>query len=282
MKRKNILRSAKWLFAVLPGVLLAQAPDAATIIRKSLARDLLDFERARHYTFTEDTKTTKVDGKGRPSSIETQTSEIFFLYGEPYERVVKKDGKPLRASEEKKEQEKLDKLTRDREKETSAERQRRLAKYEKRRQEFRIFRQEIGKAYDFTVRGSEVINGRDTWVINAEPRAGYKGINSQSRMLPKMRGVIWVDQTDYHWVKVEGETLDTISFGLFLARLARGAKMSFESTRVNDEVWLPKRIHVTFDARLALLKSMRGSVEQTIGNYRKFQTESRITAVSEK
>lgn len=276
------MRSAKWLFTLLPAVLASQTPDAPEIIRKSLERDLLDFERARHYTFREHTVTTKVDGKGRPSSVESQTSDIFFLYGEPYERVVKKNGKPLSPGDEKKEREKLDKLTRDREKETPGEREKRLAKYEKRRQEFRMFRQEIGKAYNFTVRGSELIHGRDAWVINAEPRAGYKGINSQSRMLPKMRGVLWVDKADHHWVKVECETLDTISFGLFLARLAKGARISFESTRVNDEVWLPKRIHVAFDARLALLKSMRGTVEQTMSNYRKFQTESRITAFGEK
>lgn len=70
------MRSARRLLAVLPCVLVAQTPDTATIIRKSLERDLLDFDRARNYTFTEHTLTTKVVRKGRPTSVESQTSEI--------------------------------------------------------------------------------------------------------------------------------------------------------------------------------------------------------------
>lgn len=77
-------------------------------------------------------------------------------------------------------------------------------------------------------------------------------------------------------MKVEAEALDSISIGLFLVRLQKGARLTIEQTRVNDEVWLPKRVTVALAARILLLKSFRAEVEATFMNYRKFQSESRL------
>src|ERR1035441_6367699 len=43
-----------------------------------------------------------------------------------------------------------------------------------------------------------------------------------------------------------------VSWGLFVARLSKGARLDVQMTRVNDEVWLPKRIEAKVSARLAL------------------------------
>ena len=78
-----------------------------------------------------------------------------------------------------------------------------------------------------------------------------------------------------------GEVIDTISFGWFVARLGKGARLRFEQVRVNQEVWLPSHIGVAASARVALLK--RYSVEQdiTYKRYRKFQADSRIVSTQE-
>jgi hypothetical protein len=52
--------------------------------------------------------------------------------------------------------------------------------------------------------------------------------------------------------------------------------MTFEQTRVNDEVWLPKRVAIALAARVLLLKTFRAEVEATYRDYRKFQSESRL------
>jgi hypothetical protein len=96
-----------------------------------------------------------------------------------------------------------------------------------------------------------------------------------------MRGTLYIDQQDYQWARVEGEALETISFGLFLARLAKGSRMSLELTKVNDEVWLPKRVMVAASVRLGGVKKVTADVESTYSDYRKFRTESRVTSVEE-
>jgi len=71
------------------------------------------------------------------------------------------------------------------------------------------------------------------------------------------------------WKKVDVITTDTISFGLFLARVHKGTHIVFEATRVNEEVWLPKHVVFHIDVRLALLKNFNQDVEQTFRDYKK-------------
>ena len=78
----------------------------------------------------------------------------------------------------------------------------------------------------------------------------------------------------------EAEVTDNISWGLFVARLSKGARLDFQMTRVNDEVWLPKHIQAQASARLALVKKYRIEADTTFSNYRKFQVESRVVAAT--
>ncbi len=70
--------------------------------------------------------------------------------------------------------------------------------------------------------------------------------------------------------------LNTISVDLGLLRIAPGSSLHFEQTRVNDEIWLPSRMLVRFQARLALIKVLRGEYDIRYSNYRKFQSDSKI------
>jgi hypothetical protein len=54
-----------------------------------------------------------------------------------------------------------------------------------------------------------------------------------------------------------------------------------ELTRVNDEVWLPKRVQAHVDLRLVLFKNYDEDVEQVYRDYKKFRTDTKITVVGE-
>jgi len=61
-------------------------------------------------------------------------------------------------------------------------------------------------------------------------------------------------------------------------QLRRGARIRFDETRVNDEVWLPRHISVAASARLGIFKKLRVQEDTTYKNFRKFQTDSRLLA----
>jgi hypothetical protein len=89
---------------------------------------------------------------------------------------------------------------------------------------------------------------------------------------------MWIDKTDYQWVKVEAQAIDNISFGLFLVRLNAGSRLLFEQTKVNNDIWLPRRLYLNGSGRIALLKRVARDDEITWTNYKKFQVESKIVA----
>ena len=92
---------------------------------------------------------------------------------------------------------------------------------------------------------------------------------------------MWIDKADLQLAKMNVECLDTISFGLFLARFHKGSRFMLEQTRVNDEVWLPAHVAAKVDVRLGLVKNFDVSLEQTFRDYKKFRSSSRVIAGGE-
>jgi hypothetical protein len=254
--------------------LLAQ--EAREIVLRSVKLDSDNYRIARNYTFVERNETRQLDGQGRLKERRVLTHDVTLLEGLPYLRLIARNDQPLPPAEEKKEREKLRKSIAERQKETPDQRAKRLADWEKKRREDREPLLEIPDAFDLRIAGEERVDGKDAWIIDATPRPGYRGRSRLARLFPKFKGRLWIDKQDYIWVKVDCEALDNISFGLFLARLQKGARMTFEQTRVNDEVWLPKRVTIELAARVLLLKNIRAQVEVSYKDYRKFQSDSRL------
>ena len=161
-------------------------------MQRAVAKDVVNWQAAKDYTFLQRTQEDVLDGDGKAKSSKSETAEILVLYGEPFERVIAKDDKPLSEKDQKKQNEKFDSETQKRANESPEQRQKRLQKYEKEREEARAFVREILDAYDFTVTGTEAFNGRQTWIIDGTPRAGFQGKRRESKMLPKILNASWI------------------------------------------------------------------------------------------
>lgn len=250
--------------------------DPKEIMRRALDVDQSAFQLARNYTFERREDLKVLDKKGGFKKHEINTYDVTILYDEPYSRRIRKDDKPLTEQEERKEAEKLDRFVAERKNGSAKEHEKRLAKQEKERQEARAFVRDIINAYDFRIVGDEPVEGHDTYVVDAIPRKDFRPTQPHADVLPKLRGKIWISKRDYGCVKLEAETLDTISWGFFLLRIHKGTKFQFEQTRVNDEIWLPRRMSLHASARLALFANDAVDWESSFSNYKKFTSATRI------
>jgi hypothetical protein len=256
---------------------LPPTSDPKEIVRRAVEIDHRSIELARHYTCQQREVEKRLGKNGEVKSTEIRTYDDNFYYGEEYSRLVQKDDKPLSAEEQKKEDEKLEKFLAKLRNRTEEEQEKQLAKEKKEREQGRAFLNDMVNAYDFTLAGEEKVDGVDTWVIQATPRKDFHPTQPHADILSKIKGKLWIEKKDYNWVKVEAESIDTISFGLFLFRIHKGSHFSFEKLHVNDEVWLPRRFYVNGGARLALLKNEAVDQEDIFSNYKKFVTSTRIT-----
>jgi hypothetical protein len=251
------------------------------LIRQTAEKDMENDKRQRDYTYIQRDEESKLDGKGQVKSTEIKTSEIMELYGEQVERLIAKDDKPLSDKDAKKEEEKIQKLIDKRKNESPEDRKKREEKEEKEREQNRQFVREVADAYNFKLAGIESLAGRDTYVIDGEPRPGYQAHLKEAKILPKFRFRAWIDKGESQWKKLDIQCIDTVSFGLFLARIHKGSRILIEQTRVNDEVWLPQHVAVKVDVRVALLKDFNIEDDLTFRDYKKFRTDTKIVPIGE-
>jgi hypothetical protein len=258
----------------LPWLLPAQ--DALEIVRRATEHDRHNSAVARNYTYLQRQEQRETDTNGQLKKTESTTMDVTLLEGSPYRRLVARNDRPLSTKEQQLEEAKLQKSIADRRRETPEQRDRRIADWERRQERQREPIKELLEAFNFTKAGEEKLNGADAWVIDGAPKPGYRPTRQSTSFFPKVKLRLWVEKSDYHWVKLDMESLDTITFGGFLIRMAKGSHLTAENTRINNEVWLPKRAVLKGSIRIALVKVMRGEMIFEFSNYRKFQAESRI------
>lgn len=266
------------LFAVL---LLAAAPterlkDPVEIVQRLANADQRSRDLLNQYTYVERSETIELDENGKAERAETRTKDVFYLYGRRYRRLTHKDDKPLSGGDAREEEEKFQKELAKRQRESEKDRAKLAEEDGKQRQELRKLVDEIVKAYHLKLEGIEPVSGRDAYRISAEPRKDYRRRTLPYSALSRIRGTMWIDAGEFQMVKADAEVIETLSIGLILARASPGTKLFFEQTRVNSEIWLPRRAGVHLDGRVALIKKVRAKARTEWSNYRKFSTDSRI------
>jgi hypothetical protein len=69
-------------------------------------------------------------------------------------------------------------------------------------------------------------------------------------VLAGMRGKLWVDKSQYQWVRVQAEVFKAVNLFGFVAKVGPGTRILLEQEPVADNLWLPKRfsVHVSASA----------------------------------
>jgi hypothetical protein len=249
-----ITKLSLYLFVMFP--LAAQAQDAAEIVRKAVEQYSKNEETLRNYTYKDRTVTEDLDRGGRVKDSHSKLMDIMYISGKRWTRTLEVDGKPVPHPEKQPGKTENAEL--------------RAANNPLRR---------LPVAYDLKIVAQPEINGRPTWQIKATPKTDYKGPHAS--VFKNVEGTLWIDQKDNAWVRFEAETSDTISFGLFIARIAKGTHILVERVRVNDEVWAPSHVSMKGSARIALVNGINQQVNSTFSDYKRYSTDSRIVATDQ-
>ena len=261
------------------------AEDPREIVRQALRNDTRNRELERNYTYTLREETKKLDSRNAVKSTESKTWEVIPLGGgPPFRRLIEREDRPLSPKEQqeqtaaqKKQEDERRKRQELRMRESPEQRQKQLAARERNKQRNQEQVDDIVNGFDLRFVGEEQIDGMPVWVIEGEPHKGYHFHTKMAGAFAgKMKGRIWVTKDSCQAVRVDAETIDTITFGGFLARINKGTRIHMEYTYVNGEVWLPKRETFTASARLLLVKGFHQEGDSTYTNYKKFTTDSRI------
>jgi hypothetical protein len=259
----------------------APLPDRDDFLAKARLHLKSDDRLLEDYTYREREVRVDFDGNGRAGRQVTREFEIYpSAAGSPsYRRLLAVNGVPEPAAKlaeaDRKHREKIQEWLRDRQTESQSARARReLQERREREHETRII-DDIARVFDFRLERREEIRGRQAIVVAFAPRPGVKPLEEGAGLLPKVRGRAWVDEQDHEVVRVDLESIETISVGLgLLARIGKGTTLTFERQKVNGEVWLPCRMSVHPRARVAVFRRVDAQIVSEYSGYKKFTVET--------
>jgi len=99
----------------------SSTPDVRQIVESSIAATLRSWQGRVKYTYLERDEDRRRDLGGRLESQDVDVSRTILVNGVPFEQLVERNGKVPSAEEERKQQEKLDKLKRKRQSSATSE-----------------------------------------------------------------------------------------------------------------------------------------------------------------
>jgi hypothetical protein len=279
----------RWAVALGLSALLVSVPEAQDRplpnqeaflkeTRKHLQRDS---SVQRNYMYVETRRELKLDKNG---GIEEQSIKVFESYpglpGQPrWQRLISENGQPLSAAE-------LDEQDRERAKKANAmakrletepvkEEARQDRDWQKLRDERDEAVADIYTVFDIRMTGRERIEDHDTIAFRLTPRPDSKPNTREGEMMKHFAVRAWISETDHELVKLEADAIDSLSWGFgVLARLHKGAHLSFLRRKVNDEVWLPALAKYNGSARVGLLFTLRRSGSSEYSGYKKFSVDT--------
>ncbi len=231
-------------------------------MRQSIENGQQSWKIAAEYACTKQVVERQLDADGaEKGATEDEFSVIPLGYGASFEELSKHNGEPVAAEARQRAEKELEKLRA----EPPALKQRR---FEKALAE-RAYMNEVPDAFDFRITGTENLPTGLAWVVEAIPRPDYQPKSRYAHVFAKMRGTLWIDQKDRQWVKADALAIDNVSFGVVLARLARGSHILLEQQRLPSGDWVPKSLQAKAAARLFVLFAHNFEENVTYNNYRR-------------
>ena len=252
---------------------------------KALFKEIDDNQKSidklkENYAGTRDEEETEFEKDGKVKKTEIKEYTFFYLNGEEVSTLVKKDGKPLPADEQKKENERTQKEIENIQKREA----RKEAKDEKAKEQGKKENDDdpgietFLRACQFVNPRRERFRGQDVLVFDFEPNPEYKARNLVEKVVQKLAGVIWIDEKAHDVARLEAYFVGDFRFaGGLLANLQKGTSFIFEQAYLNNEIWLPTYEEAHVGVRVLLLKGFNVNAVTRYSDYKRFNVQTLST-----
>jgi hypothetical protein len=239
-------------------------PEAAALMKEVKAHQEKMDEVRENYTFHRIRKVDELDGKGTVKKTTIQEREVFYVNGRQIGRLVKRDEIPLSEAEDKKEQERVRKLT----------------------TEFSEKPPAFGRSggvnlINMILAVSEVsnprrtqMNGRSTLIFDfkGDPKADAHSMEEKGAR--KVEGTLWVDEADRQvaWLEVEFYDNFRIAGGL-LASIQKGTIMKIEQSPIGEGLWMTTANEQHMNLRV-IVKGVHENTQVTNFDFKRFNVDA--------
>lgn len=217
------------------------------------------------YTFDCVETTQEMDANGQVKSTDTEQRQAFFVNGHQIGRLVKRNGQPLSASEQQKENERVAAL---------------VEKAQKTPPEQRLDGPSITvgrvlELMDLRNPRRQSFRGRPTIVFDFVGRRDVKTHGIMEDASKRLEGTVWIDAADLQVAHLEVRVDDDFRLaGGLLASVEKGSSFYFDQAPVDRGLWLPVGWEASIQARILMVKSVRERRAQKDFGFQRFGVET--------
>jgi hypothetical protein len=251
------------MLVLLTSLPLIASDDPNEIIKRFIAADNKNGQRAGQYTYVEQADYFTIDKNGPPKKDRSETHEVIFVEGASYKKLIARNDKPLDAKEEAKEKKKLA--------QAAAERRKVHGPGLFHKNVSLASNEDLLTLFDNRFLAEEEIRGHKAWVILCTPKPGHVPANPHEKDALGFQQKLWIDQGDGQLLRslytVVGEHV----------MLMPGSTITWEFDKINDDAWLA--ISGVIDGHLQFAKFIKPAVRTEYHNskFQKFDVQSTIT-----
>ena len=244
----------------------APLPDVPTLMDQVRAHQRQMDAIQENYTYREEVLTRMVNKDGSVKKTESQTYEIFYVNTHEVQRLIAKDGKPLDAGQQKKEQDRVMK---------AVQKDQQTPPGQTPQGEVVVSVGHILAVVKVSAPRRVLLDGRPTIAFDfaGDPHAKAHGLAEEAAR--KMSGTIWIDEKDREVRRMTARLDENFHVGFGMFSLSKGSNLVFDQKLVNNELWLPTSATLYLNAHAFGFIGARAEVQVTDSAYEKFHAEAR-------
>ena len=195
---------------------------------------------------------------GKVEERDEKLYRVRIIRGVPFSRLVSVSGHDLSAAEIKQENEREAAF----QKQISGRDPKKAVK-----QREALITEGMIARFDYQVLRRESVQGRQTIVVRFAPKPGTDSGSIQNRLLSRLAGTLWVDETTGDVARLKVQMTKELSLGLLgVLGAIKDCRMNIDSKPMADGTWLPEKTTMSLSARM-LLASVRFQMQETSSNF---------------
>jgi hypothetical protein len=228
-----------------------------------LAQRQQRFEDALNdYTYDLEVLNEQLDKRGAVTSLKRRRFEVFFVKKKRVRRLVAEDGAPLSAERQAKVDAEVRKYVDDV-----------MRGRARPPQGDDVKLADIIGRYQFRAVAREDLEGRPAIVLDFEAQPGKRDLKGDN-ILRRLAGRLWVDEAERVVARAEIHATGSIKVAWGLGASIGAAEVLTEFVKVEDGVWLPRKVQTRVQGRILLVKGIHERTTGSFTRYRRFSAES--------
>jgi hypothetical protein len=244
------------LFCLCAGLLPAQTPDPAQLVRDAVANEV---QATTHpsdsymYRLSKESKS----GLQVKDMIETPTGIVA--------RLISLNGRPLTDAERAADDQRLNTLI-----SSPSEQQRKRDDQKKEQDRFLAIIKAMPDALLYTYDGTEQINGRETIRLRFKPNPAFHTTTRETIIFRAAEGLVYIDAKEKRLLKFDGTQTSDINVGWgLIGHINKGSKLLLEQRRFGDGAWRLTHMDLAGNGQVLLFKSINFMAKQSATDFRR-------------